>query len=124
MDTPAMSTKPFNLSRRFALIGLVSIATLSAVCALLMSRFLTERMLHQEAVLTMEFIRSVVLVENAGRYFREGQVGAQEVNSAFNHVANMPDVIRAITEKLLRRHPHVFGTAEAETAEAVAGQLL
>ena len=95
MDTPAMSTKPFNLSRRFALIGLVSIATLSAVCALLMSRFLTERMLHQEAVLTMEFIRSVVLVENAGRYFREGQVGAQEVNSAFNHVANMPDVIRA-----------------------------
>lgn len=31
----------------------------------------------------------------------------------------LPDVIRAITEKLLRRHPHVFGTAEAETAEAV-----
>ena len=31
----------------------------------------------------------------------------------------LPDVIRAITEKLLRRHPHVFGAVEAETAEAV-----
>jgi tetrapyrrole methylase family protein/MazG family protein len=32
---------------------------------------------------------------------------------------SLPDVIRAITEKLLRRHPHVFGEVEAATPEAV-----
>jgi len=30
------------------------------------------------------------------------------------------DVIRGISEKLVRRHPHVFGSEVAETAEAVA----
>jgi MazG family protein len=29
------------------------------------------------------------------------------------------DVIRSVTDKMIRRHPHVFGTVEAETAEAV-----
>jgi nucleoside triphosphate diphosphatase len=28
-----------------------------------------------------------------------------------------PDVVQAITEKLIRRHPHVFGDAQAETVE-------
>jgi ATP diphosphatase len=31
------------------------------------------------------------------------------------------DVVRAITEKLLRRHPHVFGNAKGLTPEAVKG---
>ena len=29
------------------------------------------------------------------------------------------DVLRAITEKLVRRHPHVFGTVQADTAQEV-----
>lgn len=95
VDNPAMPHKPFNLSRWFALLGLVSIATLSIVAALLLSRFLTDRMLRQEGVLTMEFIHSLVLVENAAAYFRDGRTGAPEVASTFNHVAQMPDVIRA-----------------------------
>lgn len=32
------------------------------------------------------------------------------------------DVVRGICEKLVRRHPHVFGDAEVETAEDVARQ--
>jgi ATP diphosphatase len=31
------------------------------------------------------------------------------------------DVVQAITEKLVRRHPHVFADADGETAEAVKG---
>src|SRR5215831_1319012 len=31
------------------------------------------------------------------------------------------DVVEAITEKLLRRHPHVFGDADARRPEAVKG---
>jgi ATP diphosphatase len=33
-----------------------------------------------------------------------------------------PDVVQAITEKLIRRHPHVFADANGKTAEAVQGQ--
>jgi MazG family protein len=29
------------------------------------------------------------------------------------------DVVRSIVDKLVRRHPHIFGTAEADTSEAV-----
>lgn len=34
-------------------------------------------------------------------------------------VFNFDDVVRLISEKLIRRHPHVFGDAKAENAEAV-----
>src|SRR3990172_7287806 len=33
----------------------------------------------------------------------------------------LPDVIEAITAKLIRRHPHVFGNAEARAAGAAKG---
>lgn len=32
------------------------------------------------------------------------------------------DVVRAITDKMVRRHPHVFGDGKAETSDAVLGQ--
>ncbi|NNM55203.1 MAG: nucleoside triphosphate pyrophosphohydrolase [Spirochaetales bacterium] len=32
------------------------------------------------------------------------------------------DVIRVLSEKLIRRHPHVFGDAQADTAQAVSQQ--
>ena len=31
----------------------------------------------------------------------------------------LPEVIKGISEKMVRRHPHVFGTTEADSAEAV-----
>jgi len=34
----------------------------------------------------------------------------------------LEDIARGITEKLIRRHPHVFGDARAETSEAVLTQ--
>jgi len=66
MDNSAMTPKSFNLSRWFALLGLLSIAILSVLAALLLSRFLTDRMLRQEAVLTMECLRRL----NAGQACR------------------------------------------------------
>jgi two-component system, NtrC family, sensor histidine kinase HydH len=90
-----MAERPFNLSRWFAAVGLLSIATLSLGAGSLLTRFLTDRMLRQEGVLTMEFIHSVVLVENAVSYFRDPHANGPELESAFNHVASMPDVLRA-----------------------------
>lgn len=35
---------------------------------------------------------------------------------------DLDDIATAISEKLIRRHPHVFGTADASTSEAVLSQ--
>lgn len=35
---------------------------------------------------------------------------------------DLDDIARGITEKLIRRHPHVFGEAQAETSDAVLTQ--
>jgi tetrapyrrole methylase family protein / MazG family protein len=41
------------------------------------------------------------------------QIGSEE------GTFNIHDVVRHVTDKMIRRHPHVFATAEAETAEDV-----
>ncbi|MFP4564906.1 MAG: nucleoside triphosphate pyrophosphohydrolase [Spirochaetaceae bacterium] len=58
-----------------------------------------------------EELGDVFLIATMMAYIKE-QEGAFTVAEVFDH----------IREKLLRRHPHVFGTAEAETPEAVAAQ--
>lgn len=98
--TPAPAgpaSRPFHVSRWFAIVGFVSISTVSAVCAILGAHFLSQRMLQQEGVLTMEFVQSVVLTENSLRaYFHgEGWHDAAELRKALQHIAGLPDVVRA-----------------------------
>jgi hypothetical protein len=69
MVLKSIRSKPFNLIRWFSLLSFLSILTLSAVSASLLSRFLTQHMQRQEAVLTTKFIRSVLLVQNAEAFF-------------------------------------------------------
>src|SRR5262249_25770377 len=86
----------FNLSRWFAAVGLVSIASISAVSGWQLSGFLTERMLQQEGRLTQQFIDSIVRVEKAGGYFASGRSEpASELREFFAHVSDLPDVLRA-----------------------------
>ena len=88
---------PFNLCRWFAIVGLISITAVSAGSAVLLSHFLTERMLRQEGVLTMEFVQSVVLAEKSLRAYFKGERarGSTELELALGHIASMPDVLRA-----------------------------
>ena len=58
-----------------------------------------------------EELGDVFLIATMMAYIKE-QEGSFTVGDVFDH----------IREKLIRRHPHVFGTAEAETPEAVAAQ--
>lgn len=91
-----MDRKPFSLSRSFALLGLVSIALISAASGWLVSHFLTARLLEQEARLTQEIIDSIVRVEKAERYFANGEPGlAPELPDFFAHLVQLPDVLRA-----------------------------
>lgn len=95
-QTPS-SPKAFNLTRWFSLLSFVSIATISGISAILLSNFLTNRMLHRDAVLTMEFVRSVVLVQGTASYFVDPKVrdGGKDLEEMFIHFAQMPDVLRA-----------------------------
>lgn len=127
-----MSTNAFRLSRWFAIVGLVSISLLTVVSGLSLSRFLTDRMLRQEGVLTMEFIHSLVMVENSAGFFRLGKVGSPEVASTFNHVGNMPDVLRASAHSLDHHviwssDPSIVGRQFIDNPElerALAGELV
>src|SRR5512138_1716965 len=86
----------FSLSRAFAVLGLVSIAAISAIAGLLLSNFLTARMIAQEARLTQEVIDSIVRVEKVQPYFLNGQRGVpSEFADFFTHLELLPDVLRA-----------------------------
>lgn len=93
------SRLPFNLSRWFAIVGFVSISAVGAASAFMLTHFLTERMLRQEGVLTMEFLQTLVLTEKSLlAYFtvdRPGKVDTNELEAALGHIAAVPDVMRA-----------------------------
>jgi len=85
-----------NLTRWFALVGLVSIASISAVSGWLLSAFLTERLLQQEARLTHEFVDRLVDVEEARPFFAAvQQPPATEWLELIEHISRLPDVLRA-----------------------------
>jgi signal transduction histidine kinase len=89
--------RPFNLTRWFSLLSLACVASISAISALLLSNFLTDKMLHRDAVLSMEFVQAVVLADKAAAYIVAGRPrgAARELESTFKRLAQMPDVLRA-----------------------------
>ena len=97
--TPPQGYTPghFNLSRWFALTALVSIAALAIVIGMLLNRFITQRLLWQEAALTQEFVQSLVQVERSLQvYFADPARGLdEETQLAFRHIATLPDMLRA-----------------------------
>lgn len=79
--------------------------------------------LLEESVEVVEAVRSgdqAHLAEELGDVLLQvvfhAQIGAEAGTFTID------DVVRAISAKMVRRHPHVFGTAVAETPEAVHAQ--
>ncbi|NMG75129.1 two-component sensor histidine kinase [Aromatoleum diolicum] len=126
--------QPFSLSRWFALVGLLSIASISAVAGYLISDFVTERMVRQEGQLTMELVQNLVLTEKSflALFSEETPDGKREQAPAFAHIARMPGVLRANIYDRERRilwssEPELIGQqfgANAELDEALAGTLV
>ncbi len=87
----------FNLPRWFALVALIAIASISTLAAVLLSAFITERMVLQEARLTAEYVQSLVRVEKSLQaFFADPARGIDaETEQAFQHIAALPDVLRA-----------------------------
>ncbi len=78
----------FNLSRWFTVMALLSIPLLAVGLGALLDRFITQRMLLQEAVLTREFVQSLVQVEKSLQsYFGDPSRGLDaEIETAFKHI--------------------------------------
>jgi len=125
---------PFNLSRWFAIVGLVSIAIVGGASALLLTNFLTARMLQQEGQMTMQFVQSLVTTETSLSAFFKGEPVQDplDLEMALKHIAAVPDTMRAnmynrehkliwsSDKKLIGRK---FGVNQ-ELDEALAGQLV
>ena len=95
--SPITGSQPYKLLRRFSLLSLLSVSLVFGVCSLLVTDFLTRHMVHRDAVLTMEFLQSVVDVENEIAY-GEGRLpdlGDRHFEQFFTHVSRLPDVLRA-----------------------------
>ncbi len=79
--------------------------------------------LLEESVEVVEASRSgdmSHLAEELGDVLLQVVFHAQIASEAGNFTID--DVVRAISEKMVRRHPHVFGTSVAETSDAVLAQ--
>ncbi len=99
MNNPrsAIGHPKFNLRRWFALVSLLTITAISGTAGTLLSWFMTDRLLLQEAVLTKEFVHSLFRVEKSlHAYLLDPSAGIRaETEEAFRHIAAMPNVMRA-----------------------------
>ncbi|MFM2067175.1 MAG: hypothetical protein RLZZ584_2084 [Pseudomonadota bacterium] len=87
----------FRLMRWFSITSLVAITVFSVGMALLLDRFLEQRMLRHDAELSRSFVQSVVQTQKVAEQFMAAYKGHQSPEFAefFTHVAAIPDVLRA-----------------------------
>ncbi|MFQ5935615.1 MAG: sensor histidine kinase [Acidiferrobacterales bacterium] len=89
--------KPFNLLRSFAFLSLLSILLIGVVSALVLSRFLSHRLLERDAVVTMEFVQSIVEAEEPRLASLDSELfkDSEGLGEFLVHIARIPDVVRA-----------------------------
>ena len=125
------SGRPYQFRRRFLCLSLLVIAVVTIVSSILLSRFLTTRLLMQDAESMRAFVHSIVKVEQAGNYFLGRQAVDGNIEEFFNHLASMPDVARANVYATDRRllwssNPGIIGqrfSLNPELEQALAGRL-
>jgi len=87
----------FRLTRWFGGVALIAITVIAVASVWLLSWFVTQRMLFQEAVLTRDFVQSLVAVETPLQdvlAHPERDI-PPEAEEPFEHISRMPDVLRA-----------------------------
>jgi hypothetical protein len=87
--------KPFTFSRWFSIAAFTTIAGVSILTALLISRLLISDIVHRDAKVSMEFVQSITAVEHPEDYFTGGKAVDTRLLDFFNHVSQMPHVLRA-----------------------------
>lgn len=89
--------RPFDLTRWFLLLSLVTIILITAASAALLSTFLSGNMLRRDAVVAQEFLDSIVRAENGQALFtdRDAAPEIKRFENLFRQIAAIPDVLRA-----------------------------
>ena len=88
-------SKSGRLTRVFALSSLIIIAVASVTSSLLISRFVTKKMIERDTETTTSFVQSLAVVQQARSYFLGHQAPDENLNEFIRHVSAMPDVVRA-----------------------------
>ena len=88
--------RPFNLKRWFSVLSFICIGTACIASSILLSRFLTQHMLHRDGALMLEFVQSVTDIENikARKDGREPDISDPKMHELFDHLASVPDMLR------------------------------
>lgn len=123
--------KPYQFRRQFLCLSLLVITLVTILSSILLSRFLSTRMLMQDAYTMQAFVHSIVRVEHASDYFLGRSVVDGNIEEFLNHLASMPDVARANVYALDRRllwssNPEIIGqrfNLNPELEQALAGKL-
>lgn len=94
---PRQQRTRFNLRLWFGLAGFIVIATMGSLFALMLTSFISDQMLRREAVVTRDFLESVIWAEESGQaVFRPNIVDTNPHLASFvQHIRTMSDVVRA-----------------------------
>ena len=78
------------------MLSLICIGAACVTSSFLLSRFLTEQMLHRDGALMLEFVQSVADIENikARNAGREPDVRDRNMHELFDHLAGVPNMLR------------------------------
>src|SRR5512140_479198 len=87
----------FNLTRRFSILSFVCVFAVAGVLGQALARMLADRLLNRDAVVTMEFIQSIVRTDATAPYFPKAGGGRlpEPLEDTLKHFGEMPDVLRA-----------------------------
>jgi hypothetical protein len=113
-------------------LAIAAILAVTLAPAWLLSQFLAERMLQQEARRTQEFVTNIVLVEKAGDFLRGAQPAGLEAADAFAHLTQLPTVLHANMYSHQRKivwsmQPALIGQQSGRNAEleqALRGEIV
>ena len=87
----------FNLTRRFSILSFVVVVAVAGVLGQALARMVADRLLNRDAVLTMEFVQSVVRTDATEPHFAQSKGGklTPALEETLKEISGMPDVLRA-----------------------------
>ena len=86
----------FRLTRQFALLSFVTILFIGLVSAYTLSRLLTNEILTRDAIVSGDFVNSIVTADRSWRYFNDvdNPAGKAVLREFYDHVTHLPDALR------------------------------
>ncbi len=133
--TPQLRDSPrhLRLVAGFMVISFIAIFSTAITLSTILSRFMSLQMMTRDAVVSADFLNSIVHIERATGYFSGNPDGAmqKDIEEFLTHVSRLPDVFRANVyalngEILWSSDPEMIGQNFAgndELASALAGHL-